>query len=160
MKKYIFPSVVILMVILVALSFYYKNNNSTGKQAQVVNKTQTNKSSNPIKFNFANKDKTLSVNDIQSDPSAYKGTITINGVMAGVAKDDSKVFAIVDTAEVKACQSVGCGTFYLLVKYNGKLPNLGDEVNVTGSFTGSGDNLIFNATEFKTLGNIIPKGGQ
>lgn len=67
---------------------------------------------------------------------------------------------MVDTAEVKACQSVGCGTFILPVKYDGKLPQVGDDINVTGSFVGGGNDLVFKATAFKVLSNILPKGGK
>ena len=160
MRKIIFSLIIIVALIIGALSIYFARANLTNKQVQVVSSVQVNNSSNPSKLNLAKIKKVLNVSDIQADPSSYKGTITIDGVMAGAAKDDSTVFAIVNTAEVKACQSVGCGTFYLLVKYNGKLPQLGDEINITGSFTGSGDKLIFNATEFKSLGSILPKGGQ
>ena len=160
MKKIILSLIIISVLIIGALSFYSAKANSTNKQSQVLSNTQGNKSSNPTIFNLSKIKKVLNVSDIQADPSSYKGTITIDGVMAGTAKDDSTVFAIVNTAEVKACQSVGCGTFYLLVKYNGKLPQLGNEINITGSFTGSGDKLIFNATEFKSLGGALPKGGQ
>lgn len=142
MEKYIIPVIAIIMVGLAVLTFFYSH------------KQQDTSSS------LINTGKILTVNDIKADPTAYTGTITINGVMAGVSPNDTKIFAIVDTAEVKACQQIGCGTFYLSVKYDGKLPKPGDEVNVTGSFTGSGNNIVFVATDYKVLGNIIPKGGQ
>lgn len=164
MKKYLFYVLIIALFGAVITALIYQSKNETAKQNNVINttnSTNSNKNGSSNALSLKNrKNGVLNVSDIQADPSSYKGTITINGVMAGVAKDDPTVFAIVNTAEVKACQSVGCGTFYLLVKYNGKLPQPGDEINVTGTLTGSGDNLIFNATEFKTLGNIIPKGGQ
>lgn len=75
----------------------------------------------------------LSVNDIQADPYAYKGTITVTGVVAGVSKQDPKIFAIVDTSEAKLCKQTGCASFYLSVKYEGQLPKQWDEVNVAGT---------------------------
>ncbi|MBR0600058.1 hypothetical protein [Sinanaerobacter chloroacetimidivorans] len=142
MKKYIIPVIAIIMVGLAVLTFIYNH------KQQDTNSSLTNSS------------KILNVNDIQADPSSFTGTITINGVMAGVSQTDSKLFGLVDTAEVKACESVGCGTFILPTKYDGKLPQVGDEINVTGSFVGSGNDLVFKATTFKILGNILPKGGQ
>lgn len=50
----------------------------------------------------------LSVDDVQGDPSAYKGTITVTGVVAGVSSRDKKVFAIVETMEAKTCKQTGC----------------------------------------------------
>ncbi|MDA8340520.1 MAG: hypothetical protein M0Z70_14565 [Nitrospiraceae bacterium] len=76
----------------------------------------------------------LSVNDIQADPSAYKGTITINGVVAGISPQDPKLFAIIETLEAKTCKITGCAKFYLPVKFEGETPKVWDEVNVTGSF--------------------------
>ena len=83
----------------------------------------------------------LSVSDIQADPSAFKGTITIIGVVAAVFKEDPKLFAIIDTKEAKLCKSTGCAKFYLPVQYERQIPNLWDEVNVTGNFEGGDPNF-------------------
>lgn len=96
----------------------------------------------------------LSVNDIQADPAAYSGTITINGVVSGFSKQDPKIFAIVDTAEVKLCRTVSCGRFYLPVKYDGPAPKPGDEVNVTGTLTGTGKGQHFSAQKVEALGTL------
>ncbi len=76
---------------------------------------------------------TLSVSDIHADPSAYKGMITVTGVVANKSKTNSKVFAIVDTSEAKTCKSTGCAKFYLPVSYEGEIPKEWDEVNITGT---------------------------
>ncbi|WP_298271123.1 cytochrome c maturation protein CcmE [Geobacter sp.] len=98
----------------------------------------------------------LSVNDIQADPAAYTGTITINGVVAGFSKKDQTIFGLVDTAEAKLCKTVTCGVFYLPVKYTGKAPKEGDEVNVTGSFGEKG--RVFNATRVDVLRHLHLEG--
>ncbi len=94
----------------------------------------------------------LSVNDIQVDPAAYTGSITINGVVSGFSKQDPKIFAVIDTAEAKLCKIVTCATFYLPVKYAGNAPKEGDEVNVTGSFGDKG--RVFNATRVDILRHL------
>lgn len=94
----------------------------------------------------------LSVNDIQADPSAYKGTITITGVMAGVSRQDPKVFAIIETSEAKLCKQTGCARFYLFVKHEGTTPKQWDEVNVTGSFVEGG--RLFSATKVDVLRHL------
>lgn len=94
----------------------------------------------------------LSVNDIQADPAAYTGTITINGVVSGSSKKGPKVFAIIDTAEAKLCKIVTCAAFYLPVKYAGNAPKEGDEVNVTGSFGEKG--RVFNAVKVDVLRHL------
>lgn len=91
----------------------------------------------------------LSVNDIQGDPAAYSGTVAINGVVAGLSKQDPKIFALIDTAEVKMCKAISCATFYLPVQFVGVRPQKGDEVNLTGSFIDKG--RLFIATDLKIL---------
>jgi hypothetical protein len=93
----------------------------------------------------------LSVNDISADPTAFKGTITITGVVAQISNKDN-VFAIVDTSEAKHCKSTGCARFYLPVQYEGKLPKEWDEVNITGSFAQGGK--LFQATKVEVLRHL------
>ncbi len=94
----------------------------------------------------------LTVNDIQADPSAYKGTITITGVVAVFSKRDPKTFAIIDTTEAKTCKTTGCARFYLPVTYEGTIPKVWDEVNVTGSFVDGG--RFFTATKVDVLRHL------
>jgi len=98
------------------------------------------------------KDGVLSVNDIQADPFAYKGTITINGVVAGISPQDPKLFAIIETLEAKTCKITGCAKFYLPVKYEGETPRVWDEVNVTGSFIEG--KVLFAATKVEVLRHL------
>ena len=91
----------------------------------------------------------LSVDDIMADPAAYKGVISINGVVAGFSRQDPKLFAIIETAEAKLCKITGCAKFYLPVKYERNVPKVWDEVNVTGSFVEGG--RLFVATKVEIL---------
>lgn len=85
-------------------------------------------------FKAVKEGQVLSVADIQSDPFAYKGAITVTGVVAGKAEGDTKVFMMVDTTEAKVCKQTGCAKFYLPVRFEKELPKEWDEVNVTGRF--------------------------
>lgn len=98
----------------------------------------------------------LSVSDIKADPAAYTGTVTVNGVVSGFARQDPKLFALVDTAEVKLCRTLTCGRFYLPVKYEGKSPKQGDEVNVTGTLDAGAP--LFRATRVEVLHNLSFQG--
>lgn len=94
----------------------------------------------------------LSVNDIKGDPFAYKGTITITGVVARTHPKDPKIFAIIETAEAISCKITGCASFYLPVSYEGQIPKEWDEVNVTGSFFEG--KPVFLATKVEVLKHI------
>lgn len=136
MKKYVFISIFI--------SLMFTGIVSIGLSHGMGNKVQTKK--------------ILSVGNIQADPLAFKGAITINGVVAGRSQDDPKLFAIIDTAEVKACKVTSCGRFYLQVRYEGKIPVEGDEINVTGSFEQK--KILFNATNLEVLRHLNVNGGK
>ena len=69
----------------------------------------------------------LTVEQISDDPTAFTGTITINGV---VANSLSETFGIETPGAGRPC----CPSFILPVEYNGTFPEIGDEVNVTGSW--------------------------
>lgn len=94
----------------------------------------------------------LSVNDIQADPSAYKGVVTITGVVAKVDPSHPEYFALIDTKEAKLCKSTGCANFYLPVQYDGKPPTEWDEINVTGTFAQDGS--LFAATKVEVIKHL------
>ena len=77
--------------------------------------------------------KTLSVNEIGTDPAAYTGTITFRGVMGGISQADPSVVGVMDIKELQ-CTSANCNKILIPVKCAGNPPVLGDEVKVTGSF--------------------------
>lgn len=138
--KYLFVVVAILFVAELAYFGFGKGKNST---ASSVN----NSSASSV-----NNSQALSVQDIQADPTAYTGTITIIGTMAGVDPNNSKVFGLIDTAEAVACKSTGCANFYLPVKYEGTLPKDWDEVKVTGKFVDGGK--LFEASKVDVVRHL------
>lgn len=135
MKKYILMLIAIVFVAAVAFNGLSNGKTKTVKEGGI-----------------------LSVNDIQADPSAYKGTITINGVVAGKShfrNVPQNVFLIIETSEAKICKQTGCARFYLPVQYEGKAPQEWDEVNVTGSFVENGKPFI--ATKVDVLRHLTFK---
>jgi hypothetical protein len=94
----------------------------------------------------------LQVNQVASDPSAYSGTITVTGIMAGTSPQDPSVFGIFDLKELK-CTTPNCNKIYLPVRYQGVMPKPGDEVQVSGSFTQVSGNYIFTAASVKVVRN-------
>ncbi len=94
----------------------------------------------------------LQVNQLASDPSAYSGTITVTGIMAGTSPQDPSVFGIFDLKELK-CTTPNCNKIYLPVKSQGTIPKQGDEVLVTGSFLKTNDGFLFSASSVKVVRN-------
>jgi len=131
MKKYIFVLSAIVLIAAVAFTGLSNGKTRTVKEGGM-----------------------LSVNDIQADPSAYKGAITITGVVADKSrfKVPANVFIMVETSEAKLCKQTGCARFYLPVQFEGKMPQEWDEVNVTGSFAEG--RMHFVATKVEVLRHL------
>ena len=96
--------------------------------------------------------KALNVGDVGSDPASYTGIITIAGIMGGISQQDPSIFGVMDVKELQ-CTTPGCNKLLIPVKYQGKLPVLGDEVKVTGSFVNLGGGLLFTAQDVKVIRN-------
>ena len=99
----------------------------------------------------------LSINDIQSDPLAFVGEITISGVAAAFSETDGDYFGVMDTAELIACKDLNCGAFTLSARYAGEdpLPDLADIVDITGSFEQNGNDIYFAVRNFEVRRNIM-----
>jgi hypothetical protein len=94
----------------------------------------------------------LQVNQIASDPSAYSGTITVTGIVAGTSPQDPSIFGIFDLKELK-CTTPNCNKIYLPVKSPGHTPLQGDEVLVKGSFLKTNEGFLFSASNVKVVRN-------
>ncbi|MBC7962320.1 MAG: hypothetical protein H7Y05_05210 [Steroidobacteraceae bacterium] len=94
----------------------------------------------------------LQVNQVASDPSAYSGTITVTGIMAGTSPQDPSVFGIFDLKELQ-CTTPNCNKLYLPVKYQGTMPKAGDELRIGGSFMQAAGGYVFNASSVKVVRN-------
>lgn len=92
----------------------------------------------------------LQVNQVGADPSAYSGTITVTGVMAGTSPQDPTILGMFDLKELK-CTTPNCNKFYLPVKYQGSMPKPGDEVRVSGSFLNTQGGYLFMASSIKVV---------
>ena len=107
----------------------------------------------------------LAINDIQTDPLSFTGKIVINGIHVGTYPDDPTVFFLMDTAELIACKNMQCGAFQLPAIYKGNtpIPEVADEVNITGSWgtyevegpNGKEEVPIFEVTKIEVKRNIM-----
>ena len=103
-------------------------------------------------FIFKGNANALQVNQVASDPSAYSGTVTVTGIMAGTSPQDPSMFGIFDLKELQ-CTTPNCNKFYLPVKYQGAMPKAGDEVRIGGSFMQTSGGYIFSASSVKVVRN-------
>lgn len=95
---------------------------------------------------------TLHVNQVGADPLAYSGSITVTGIMAGVAPENPAIFGMFDVKELQ-CNTPNCNKLYIPVRHLGTMPKPGDEIRVTGSFATVQGGLLLDAKSLKVLRN-------
>jgi len=93
----------------------------------------------------------LDVNSVASDPSAYTGTIKVKGVVANVSPAET-TFALIDSREYKNCGVVTCASKFVHVHYAGSLPNVKEELVVTGEMVSSPNGYVLEGKELQRLG--------
>ena len=100
----------------------------------------------------------FSVSQVQGDPLAFSGEITMNGTVSAFSDDDPNLFAVMDTDELMQCGRFDCGAWQMPTLFVGLegLPviNQGDNVVMTGEFTQFSDMVVFQANNV-TVGNNI-----
>ncbi|MRR07315.1 MAG: hypothetical protein EG828_10305 [Deltaproteobacteria bacterium] len=93
------------------------------------------------------KTKVLNVRDVQIEPKAYQGTVTIAGIVAYVSPGNPKEFGLIDVADAQSNKPEG-QIFCLPVISKGRVPKRGEAVKVTGQFAGKG--IYFVATKVRS----------
>lgn len=94
----------------------------------------------------------LHVNDVGSDPGAFTGTLTVTGITAAFAQHDPTLFGLMDLKELQ-CTTPNCNKLLLPVRYQGKLPAIGDQLTVTGAFIPVGGGYVFAAEKIAVVKN-------
>lgn len=100
----------------------------------------------------------LQIQDLQADPKAYTGRITVRGVIAKVSPTDPNLFALIDSREARVCHDLQCAKWYLPVSVKAGNLKLWDEVNVYGTVTEDADRKLIYllADKVDNLGSIKP----
>jgi len=99
----------------------------------------------------------FSVSEVQHDPFAFAGEITINGTVATFAQDNPNLFGVMDTNELLQCGRFDCGAWIMPTLFAGaERPDIiqGDTVVMTGQFMQSDGMVMFQVTDM-TVGNNI-----
>lgn len=97
----------------------------------------------------------LNVDDIASEPSGYKGPLTLRAVVAKTEGSNPSKFVVVDAREAKICKSTNCAKFYLPVSAEAAMPvSRWDEIDIEGELVQVGHRLSFKAASLKNLGQF------
>ncbi len=97
-------------------------------------------------------DAAFQINDVVSDPGAFSGALTIEGVVYAYAQDDAMVLGVMDKKELQ-CTTPNCNKALLAVKVNNPRPAIGDEVIISGAMSKKIWGYLMEATEVKVMKN-------
>lgn len=102
----------------------------------------------------------FNVRDVQHDPFAFPGEITISGTVAAFSQANPNLFGIMDTDELMQCGRFDCGAWIMPAMYTGaQIPAIaqGDNVTLTGQFTSGADGVTFQVTNMRVGNNIMSR---
>ena len=95
---------------------------------------------------------TFQVNDVVSDPGAFNGSLTIEGVVYAYAKDDAMILGVMDKKELQ-CTTPNCNKVLFPVKVGNPRPAIGDEIRVSGDIVKKDWGYLMQATKVDVVTN-------
>lgn len=91
------------------------------------------------------------VNDVVSDPGAYSGALTVEGVVSAFSEQDASIVGIMDKKELQ-CTTPNCKKVLLAVKVVDAKLAVGDEVKVSGSIVKESWGYLLKADQVQVVG--------
>jgi len=98
------------------------------------------------------------VSQVQHDPFAFPGEITIDGTVAMFSDADPALFGVMDTDELLQCGRFDCGAWIMPTTYLGAARptiNVGDNVTLTGEFVRAENMVVFQVSDMSVGNNIM-----
>ena len=92
------------------------------------------------------------INDVVSDPGAYSGVLTLEGVVYAFSKEDPSIVGVMDKKELQ-CKTPNCKKALLAMKLTNSQVAIGDEVKVSGSIVKEDWGYVLKAEQLQVVGN-------
>ena len=92
------------------------------------------------------------VNDVISDPSAYSGNLSLEGVVYAFAKENPSIVGVMDKKELQ-CTSTSCSKALIAVQITDAKLSVGDEVKVSGTLVKENWGYLMKANRVKVVAN-------
>ncbi len=90
------------------------------------------------------------VNDVSSDPGAYSGALTMEGVVYTFSQQDPSLVGIMDKKELQ-CTTPNCKKTLLAMRVVDSKLAVGDEIKVSGSLVKESWGYLLKAEEVKIM---------
>ena len=88
----------------------------------------------------------VGVRALMKSPEKYSQQIRVSGVVSQVV-EDAKILGLIDLEEYKACNKVTCASLVLPIRWEGLMPEIGQQLMLTGKIQKEGERYLFIASD-------------
>jgi hypothetical protein len=92
------------------------------------------------------------INDVVSDPGAYSGPLTLEGVVYAFSKEDPSIVGVMDKKELQ-CTTPNCKKALLAMKVTDSRVSIGDEIKASGTIVKEPWGYILKPEQLQVVGN-------
>ena len=79
-------------------------------------------------------------------PEKYSQEVRVSGVVSQVV-EDAKILGLIDLEEFKDCNKVTCAKLVLPIRWEGTMPDVGQQLTSTGKIQKEGERYLFIAND-------------
>ena len=88
----------------------------------------------------------VGVRTLMNAPEKYTEEVRVSGVVSQVV-EDAKILGLIDLEEFKDCNKVTCAKLVLPVRWDGTMPEVGQQLTSTGKIQKEGERYLFIAND-------------
>jgi hypothetical protein len=88
----------------------------------------------------------VGIRTLMKSPEKYSQQIRVTGVVSQVV-EDAKIIGLIDLEEFKACNKVTCASLVLPIRWDGIMPEVGQQLTTTGKIQKEGERYLFIAND-------------
>jgi len=88
----------------------------------------------------------VGVRTLMKSPEKYSQQVRVTGVVSQVV-EDAKILGIIDLEEFKDCNKVTCASLMLPIRWEGTMPEVGQQLMSTGKIQKEGKRYLFIASD-------------
>lgn len=88
----------------------------------------------------------VGVRALMKSPEKYAQPLRVSGVVSQVV-EEAKILGLIDLEEFKTCQKVTCASLVLPVRWDGTMPEIGQQLTTTGKIQKEGKRYLFIASD-------------
>jgi hypothetical protein len=88
----------------------------------------------------------VGVRTLMKSPEKYSKKVKVSGVVSQVV-EEAKILGLIDLEEFKDCNKVTCAKLVLPIRWDGNMPEVGQQLTSTGKIQKEGERYLFIAND-------------